>query len=671
MAEYTQERRFLKIKTTLGETKLLLEKFSGTEEVSTPFEFQLRLLSEDAAVDLKSLLRTTATIYMTLADGTKRWFHGVFRSLKQVQEGDAEAIDIGEGRTTQAARDLVVYEGILVPKLWFLSLKADCRIFQEMTVKQIIEKIFSEASITDYEFRTQGTYPARDYCVQYRETSFNFISRLLEQEGIFYFFEHSETAHKIIFADKSSVQAVCPGQATANYAYSDSGVVEGHQDGIIDIARIEKAYTGQATLQDYDFEKPNVNLKASETGGNEEVYDYPGRYTAVSDGSRYVRVRLEEHEVEQFLIDGTSRCRAFRPGYNFKLQEHFRADNNVEYFLVSVAHEALDSTYLHGGSAAQDYVNSFKAIPKTVPFRPAQRAIRPIVRGPQTALVVGKTGEEIWVDKYGRVKVQFYWDRVGTKDEKSSCWVRVSQIWAGKNWGWVTIPRIGQEVIVDFLEGDPDRPIITGRVYNADQMPPYTVPANQTQSGIKSRSSKQGGTENYNEIRFEDLKGSEMVTVHAEKDMETTVEHDDTQTIQNNRTIKVDGTHTETIVKDTTITITEGNVSLTINQGNETIKLDKGNQSTTLSMGNQSTTLDMGNRTIKLAMGNQTTTLDLGSCKTQALQSIELKVCESSIVINPVGITIKAPMVTIEAEAIAQVKGDALLILKGGLTMIN
>jgi type VI secretion system secreted protein VgrG len=660
VAVYKQEHRLLKIKTTLGVTKLMLEKFSGTEELSTPFEFRVRLLSEDAAVDLKSLLRTAATVSITLADGTTRPFHALFKSLTQAQQGsEEESGGKGKGR---GARDLIVYEGILVPKLWFLSLKSDCRIFQNMSVPDIVEKVLKEAGITDYEFRTQGTYTAREYCVQYRETSLNFISRLLEFEGIFYFFEHTDAKHMLIFADKSSVQAPCPGQATATYAHSDSGWVEGDLDGIIDISRLEQAYTGQSMLQDYDFEKPNVNLKASEPGSNEEAYDYPGKYTEVSDGERYARIRLEEHEVEQFILSGTSRCRAFRPGYTFKLKEHFRSDTNQDYFLVSVEHDAVDSTYFHGASAAQHYGNIFKAIPKSVPFRPAQRAIKPMVRGPQTALVVGKAGEEIWVDKYGRVKVQFYWDRLGKKNEESSCWIRVSQIWAGKNWGWVTLPRIGQEVVVDFLEGDPDRPLITGRVYNADQTTPYTLPANQTQSGIKSRSSKQGGTENYNEIRFEDLKGSEMITVHAEKDMETTVEHDDTQTIQNNRTITVDGTHTETIKKDTTITITEGNLSLTLNQGNQSTKLDKGNQSTTLSM---------GNRSIKLNMGNETTNIDLGKSTTEAMQSIELKVGGSSIVINQIGITLKATMITLEANAITQVKGNALLVLKGGLTLIN
>jgi type VI secretion system secreted protein VgrG len=276
--------------------------------------------------------------------------------------------------------------------------------------------------------------------------------------------------------------------------------------------------------------------------------------------------------------------------------------------------------------------------------------------------VVGQAGEEIWVDKYGRIKVQFYWDRLGKKNETSSCWCRVSQIWAGKNWGWMTIPRIGQEVLVDFLEGDPDRPVIVGRVYNADQMPPYTLPGNQTQSGIKSRSSKGGGTDNYNEIRFEDLKGSELVTVHAEKDMDTSVEHDDNQLVQNNRTIEVDGTHTEKIVKDTAITITQGNHSLTINQGNQSI---------TLNQGNQSTQLDMGNQSIKLSMGNQTTKVDMGAVSTTAMQSITLTVGGSSIKIDPMGVTIKGMMIQITADTMAEIQGEAMLILKGGITMIN
>jgi type VI secretion system secreted protein VgrG len=274
-----------------------------------------------------------------------------------------------------------------------------------------------------------------------------------------------------------------------------------------------------------------------------------------------------------------------------------------------------------------------------------------VVAGSQTAVVVGTGGEEIYVDKYGRVKVQFFWDRDGTKDENSSCWIRVSQIWAGKNWGWVTLPRIGQEVVVDFLEGDPDRPLIVGRIYNAEQMPPFTLPDNSTQSGIKTRSSKGGSGSNANEIRFEDLSGSEDLFIHAEKDMHTEVEHDDSQLVQNDRTIQVDGKHTETITKDTTITIKEGNLSLTLNQGNESTTLDQGNQSTKVS---------------------------LGSASHEAMQQIELKVGQSSIVLTQQGITIKGLMIsiqgTVQVEAKAPmttVNADALLTLKGGITMIN
>jgi type VI secretion system secreted protein VgrG len=258
------------------------------------------------------------------------------------------------------------------------------------------------------------------------------------------------------------------------------------------------------------------------------------------------------------------------------------------------------------------------------------------------------------------VKVQFFWDRKGTKDENSSCWIRVSQIWAGKNWGWMTIPRIGQEVVVDFLEGDPDRPLITGRVYNADQMPPYTLPDNQTQSGIKSRSSKGGGTADFNEIRFEDKKGSEMVTVHAQKDMETFVENDDTQTVQHNRTIEVDGTHTETITGDTTIEIKQGNHSFTIDQGNDSL------------------VIKMGNKSTGIKMGNESTKLDLGKSEKEAMQSIELKVGQSSVKLDQMGVTIKGMMISIEGQIQVQVKGlmtqvngDAMLQLKGGITMIN
>jgi len=664
--EYSQEDRLLSIKTTLGETELLLERFSGMEAVSAPFEFRCTLLSPLETVDLKSLLRTPATISLSLPDGTERPFHAIFRSLTQAQEGEGMNTERQSIGISNPSRDLIVYTAVLVPKIWFLGLDADCKIFQNMSVPDIVEKVLADAGIRDFQFRAplrdKSRYPDRDYCVQYRESSLNFISRLLEEEGIFYFFEHTASKHTIVFADNSTILAPCPGQPSASYSFGQEGWIESKQEGIINLERVEAAHAGKSTLTDYFFEKPTLNLRANLAVDNEEVFDYPGNYTTLDDGERYVRVRLEERETGQFVINGSSVCRAFRPGYNFRLKNHYRQDTNQEYFLTSVVHTAYDSTYRQDSDKSHSYKNEFHAIPKSVSFRPPRKTRKPVVQGPQPALVVGKAGEEIWVDKYGRVKVQFYWDRQGKKNENSSCWLRVAQIWAGKNWGWMTIPRIGQEVIVDFLEGDPDRPIITGRVYNADQMPPYSLPSNQTQAGIKSRSSKGGGAQNYNEIRFEDLKDKEMLTIHAEKDMETTVEHDDTQTIQNNRTIKVDGTHTETIIKDTTITIDQGNHSLTLNQGS---------QSVTLKMGDQSTKLEMGNQSTQLSLGNQTTKLDLGAASTTAMQSIEFTVGGNSIRIDQTGVTIKGLMITIEGEAITEVKGDAVLILKGGITMIN
>lgn len=667
-----QTDRLLQVTTPLEEGTFALQAFTGTEALSTPFEFRLTMMSPEASIDFSQLLNQSITAQITLADGTQRPFNGIVSALRQKET---------------SAEDMFVYEATMVPSLWLLTLREDCRIFQSMSVPDIVKKILGEANVT-FRAQVQGTYSARDYCVQYRETSLNFISRLFEEEGIYYYFEHTTSSHTMVFTDSSASAPACPNQATVNFSYSEEGWRD-DDDGVRTLERIQQLHTGSVTLQDYNFETPATNLSANAPGSSDTsvsigatgfTYDYPGEYGTVSDGSTYASVRIEEREAEAFIIRGESRCRAFQPGYKFTLDKHFRDDTNQDYVLLSVSHDALDSTFRTSHLAAAKYGNTYVAMPKTIPYRPPRVTPKPTVQGVQTALVVGPSGEEIWVDKYGRVKVQFYWDRVGQKNETSSCWVRVAQIWAGKNWGWITIPRIGQEVIVDFLEGDPDKPIITGRVYNADQMPPYTLPDNQTQSGIKSRSSKSGTTDNFNEIRFEDKKGSEEIYVNAEKDMTTMVEHDDTQTVQNNRTITVQGTHTETITKDTAITIDQGNHSFTMNQGNQTIELKQGNRTRTLDMGNetvelkqgnQSIKLDMGNQSTELSMGNQSTKCDLGQISTEAMQSITLTVGGSSIKIDQMGVTIKGMMISVEGDIMTTVKGDAMLTLKGGITMIN
>jgi type VI secretion system secreted protein VgrG len=311
------------------------------------------------------------------------------------------------------------------------------------------------------------------------------------------------------------------------------------EDVITELEREHQVYTAKVTITDYDFVQPSMNLESSASDEDyEEIYDYPGKYSKLSDGERYASLRLQEKAAAQEVVRGVGKCRAFRSGYEFDLSEHYRADSNQTYFLKSVWHSAHGGGYRTSGGEAE-YSNEFECVPASIPFRPASRTPKPVVQGSQTALVVGPSGEEIFTEKNGQVKVQFHWDRVGQRDENSSCWVRVSHPWAGKGWGAVSIPRIGQEVIVDFLEGDPDRPIITGRVYNAEVMPPFPLPDGAVVSGIKSATHKGSG---YNEMSMNDTPGEEKFTVNAQYDKGTTVGNDSTESVGNNRssTVSVD-----------------------------------------------------------------------------------------------------------------------------------
>jgi len=647
---YTQANQPLQITTPLGQDALLLASFSGREAMSEPFEFRVQMYSDNGAIDPNSLLRQPATVSLIPKDGTTRYFHGIFR-------------DFAQGGFDERSQ-LYVYEGTLVPSGWFLSLAWDCRIFQNKSVPDIVEQVLKDWNVTNYKLSLTGTYAAREYCVQYRESVLNFISRLLEEEGIAYFFVHEDGKHTLTLTDQTPSAPQCA-QSQIHYSIiSPGGNVE--DSVIFSLNRTTQVFSPKAALTDYYFETPSLNLLSStqtttKTTGTEEKFDYPGRYTTRADGDRYSKIRIQELETYSQVVRGESNVISLTSGCQFALVDHYRSDMNASYLVTEVNHKTDVQQYVAASrGAALQYTNDFTAIPLKTPFRPPRRAMKPIVTGSQTAVVVGPSGEEIYVDKYARVKVQFFWDRVGKKDENSSCWVRVSQIWAGKNWGWMTIPRIGQEVVIDFLEGDPDRPLIVGRIYNAEQMPPYTLPDNSTQSGLKSRSSKSGSTDNFNEIRFEDKKGSEQLYVHAEKDMLTEVENDDTQSVDHDRTITVKGKHTETITGDTTITIKEGNHSLTLNQGNQSVTLDQGNQST------------------KISMGDQSTKVSLGSASHEAMQQIELKVGQSSIVLDQSGVTIKGLKISIEgtiqleAKAVmTTVSADGIMTVKGALTMIN
>jgi type VI secretion system secreted protein VgrG len=531
---YTQTNRRIAIQTPLGTDVLLLHSLHGREAISRLFQFDLALLSEDDSISFDDIVGQPASVKVRLADGSPRYWNGFICRFSQA------------GRDQNLAR----YHAVMVPWLWFLTRTTDCRIFQQKTVPQIIQQIFKDLNFSDYSLRLYGDFVQREYCVQYRETDFNFISRLMEEEGIFYFFEHEEAKHTMVLANDPSAHQPCPNQPSARYELSAGGwqdddvVLEWHQE--------QEFRPGVYTASDYNFETPGSSLSTSVNGNSKyEIYDYPGEYRKRAEGDGLVRIRLQEQEMPRVIARGTSDCRAFTSGYKFNLEDHYRDDLNQSYVLIAVNHSAAQGANYSSGNGAEPevaYSNSFECIPYSTPFRPPRVTPAPIVQGCQTAVVVGPAGEEIYTDKYGRVKVQFHWDREGERNEKSSCWIRVSHPWAGKGWGSVAIPRIGQEVIVEFLEGDPDQPIIIGRVYNAGQMPPYQLPAGAVVSGVKTNSTKGGG--GYNEISLNDTKGTELITIHGQYDMSTTVLHNDTQQIGNDRAITVIGEQREKMGKN-------------------------------------------------------------------------------------------------------------------------
>jgi type VI secretion system secreted protein VgrG len=536
---YSQQERLIALTTPLGEDVLLLAGFSGHEAISRLFSFHLDLLSEQGPVDFTKIIGQNVTISVAQADKTERYFNGM---VSQFAQSGSDA------RFTH-------YQMQVVPWTWMLTRYADCKIFHNKKVGEIIEQLFKDRGFTDYKLRLSGSYSPMEYCVQYRETGFNFISRLMEQNGIFYFFQHEMGKHTMVIADAPSAHEPCPGQKTAGYNLVSGGIDE---LDVIHAWNLEQELrSGKYTLTDYNFKTPSANLKATEPsvvsiGGNGgfELFDYPGEYQTRGDGTSFAKIRMQEEEASHLVANGSSVCRAFTTGYKFTLEDHYQETMNVSYVLTEVQHIAsVEDTYaMNSGGGGESYSNHFTCIPETVPFRPARLTPKPFVQGPQTAIVIGKgsytdtsgddgggDGEEIWVDSYGRVVVRFPWDRAGS----CSCRVRVSQDWAGQSWGAITIPRVGQEVIVSFLEGDPDRPIITGRVYNAVQTVPYPLPDNQTRSTFKTRSSKGGGTDNYNELRFEDKKGDEQIFLRGEKDFDTRMKNDIREWAGNNRSLIV------------------------------------------------------------------------------------------------------------------------------------
>ncbi|MDH4607580.1 type VI secretion system tip protein TssI/VgrG [Pseudomonas sp. BN102] len=548
----TQNTRLVQVSSPLGENVLVLQGLGGSEELGRIFQYELELISEDPSVKFDQLLGKPMSLALELHDGGTRYFHGIVSRCSQ-----------GAGNGQFAG-----YQVSLRPWLWLLSRTSDCRIFQNRNVPDIIKQVFRDLGFSDFEDSLSQTYREWEYCVQYRETSFDFVSRLMEQEGIYYYFRHEKNRHVLVLADAYGAHSTVGDYASVPYYPPTDEQRE--RDHFFDWNLAREVQPGSLALNDYDFQRPGARLEVrssvsrSHAQGDYPLYDYPGEYVQSKDGEHYARTRIEAIQARFERVQLRGKARGLGSGHLFKLTNYPRDDQNREYLVVGARYRITQEGYESGRMEGMlQYESDLDCLDTGQTFRPLPLTPQPIVQGPQTALVVGPGGEEIWTDQYGRVKVHFYWDRHDQSNENSSCWMRVSQAWAGKNWGSVQIPRIGQEVIVSFLEGDPDRPIITGRVYNAEQTVPYELPANATQSGVKSRSSKGGSPANFNEIRMEDKKGAEQLFIHAEKNQDIEVEndethwvgHDRTKTIDNDETVHVKHDRTETVDNNETITI--------------------------------------------------------------------------------------------------------------------
>ncbi|HZG42274.1 MAG TPA: type VI secretion system tip protein TssI/VgrG, partial [Longimicrobium sp.] len=446
----SQNRHRLTVSSPLGDA-MAVRHLRGKEALSEPFVYEVELESADLALDFAGIVGKEMSVGISRTGAGPRWVHGIVSRFSQ-----------GAGALRTAS-----YRAELRPWLWLLTLRADCRIFQRKSVPQILEVLFAGRAVRN---ALSGSYGLREFCVQYRESDFDFASRLMEEEGIAYFFEHTRDGHTLVLVDDAGGHPPCSKlkAATCRGPASDREM----EDGVDDCVLEQGVTTGRVVLNDYAFETPSTALTADSGDGKHAVFDWPGGYAVQDAGERRARVRAEACEAAAARLHGTSTCRAFVAGHSFTLAGHARPAANASYVLRSLAVSADE----------EGYANRFEAFPAATQFRPAPRTPRPRIAGTQTAVVVGKSGEEIWTDQYGRVKVQFHWDREGKHNENSSCWVRVAQGWAGTGWGSFVLPRVGQEVVVTFLDGDPDRPLVTGCVYNAAQTVPYPLPDGQARS---------------------------------------------------------------------------------------------------------------------------------------------------------------------------------------------
>jgi len=679
-----QETREIEINTPLGDDVLLFQRMTATEQLGRLFEYHLDVVSKDANIKLDDLLGQNVTVRLKLSSNESRFFNGYVSRFCFV------------GLT----ENHYSYQITLRPWLWFLTRTANCRIFQNKNAPDIIKQIFRDQGFSDFEDKLNATYRTWEYCVQYRETDFNFVSRLMEQEGMYYYFKHEDGKHTLVLADSIEAhEAVANYKEVPYFPFQES--LRRERDHIFDWFVAQEVQPGSYALNDFDFEKPkaDLNTKLKQPYGHAvdqfEVYDYPGEYVEKADGDEYVRKRVEELHAQYEQAQGQGNARGLTVGCLFSLTQYPRNDQNKEYLITSAKYELQSDDYGSAGGRAgeQIFMCRFTAIESAQPFRTSRVTPKPVVQGPQTAIVVGPKGEEIHTDKHGRVKVQFHWDREGKADENSSCWIRVSQTWAGKSWGAIALPRIGQEVVVDFLEGDPDHPLITGRVYNEINKPPYDLPNKATISTFKTNSSK--GGDGFNEFRFEDKKGEEQIFIHAEKNMDIrvksdrfetighdrslVVENDKKEHIKNERHEQVDSHHMEKITGDRNLKVEgkeakEVGGSLSLKVSGNVMEEFGGNHSEQVSGDyylKGSNVVIEGTSNVTVKVGQSYVAIESGGIKIGTPGNIELDAQGTVSIKGLGGITVESPANVDVKGTMTTVKGDATLTLQGGLVKIN
>lgn len=705
---------------------IVREGLSKLTEMTVVFQSHLPDL------DLTQFIGQKMKVHLETAEGQEREFGGICISVESLGFRSGHFQFVAEVR----------------PQFWVLTKSRDCRVFQDMTTQEIVEKILSDAGFKDYKFNLSDSYEKRQYCVQYRETDYDFICRLVEQEGIYFYFD-TKNGYR-----EPDELTFCDGKTSHNWdvsvIYEPSPGEDFSRRQISEWAPTRTVTTGKVTLEDFEFFTPSVKKakteKAQSTGypfGDREIYDFPGRFRAegdtpqdkpVKDENERARkralVRLEAEACRHQTWRGASSVQTLGVGRLFEMTEHPEGDANIAYLVTGAVHYLNASMDIRNDATNFDlkprrfdlpeekegvvYSATLEAIDAEIQFRAPLRTAWPVIPGLQTAVVVGPSGEEIWTDDYGRIRVQFPWDRIGENNETSSCWIRVATPWAGKNWGFSAVPRIGQEVVVQFEDGDPSRPICTGMLYNEDNPKVYSKKETSTEIGIRTDSTKNvSDAEAYNELMFDDTADAELMRVQAQKNhqfltknisrigvgLETSDELKDygfqhaddgslLQVVKNHVEEEIqEGDHYYTVTTGSQEklihtnyiqTVETGDNTTTVQTGNHVTEVDTGNHETTVSTGNMTTSVDTGNHETTVGLGNLTVNVNTGKIEMEAMQKIVLKVGPSKITIDMTGVKIEGPMLKFEGTGMAEmkapmttVKGDAMLIVKGGVTMIN